>query len=116
MAWYNEVIPIFNPGTNVIPLIHIRDFAKYFLLKSAFLNSKHPHYRALHGLMENVPAKPQYVLAVEQASSNLTQIMRSLAKVLSDGRNAYVPRDEAFLYNDMTVIDFKNRRLLIEIF
>lgn len=30
LAWYNEkYLPIFQPGKNVVPLIHVRDLIKY---------------------------------------------------------------------------------------
>ncbi|RZB40591.1 adenylate kinase 7, partial [Asbolus verrucosus] len=90
MAWYNEVLPIFDSGNNTIPFIHVRDLPK-----------------ALHGLMENTPPKPQYILAVEQTPSTLKQFIRSLSKALSDGKTTNVIAEEAFLYKNMTQTIFE---------
>ncbi|XP_063919544.1 adenylate kinase 7-like [Zophobas morio] len=84
-AWYNEVVPIFDTGNNKIPFIHVGDLA-----------------RVLHGLMENTPAKPQYILAVEQTPTTLSQFVKTLSKVLSDNKVTNIIAEEAFLYKNMT--------------
>ena len=59
--------------------------------------------RVLHGLMENTPAKPQYILAVEQTPTTLSQFVKTLSKVLSDNKVTNIIAEEAFLYKNMTV-------------
>jgi hypothetical protein len=59
--------------------------------------------RALHGLMERTPSKPQYILAVEQTPTTLKQFIRSLSKALSDNKVTNVIAEEAFLIKNMTV-------------
>ncbi|XP_044264906.1 adenylate kinase 7-like [Tribolium madens] len=90
MAWYNEVLPIFDNGNNRIPFIHVRDLAK-----------------ALHGLMENAPPKPQYILAVEQTPTTLKKFVKTLSKALGDGKVTNVMSEEAFLYKNMTQTIFE---------
>lgn len=29
LAWENETLPLFKPGNNYVPLIHIKDLIKY---------------------------------------------------------------------------------------
>ncbi|XP_031327506.1 adenylate kinase 7-like isoform X2 [Photinus pyralis] len=86
LAWNNEKhLPIFRPGKNTIPLIHIQDLVK-----------------VVHGLMENAPSKPQYILAVEQMPSTLKQITKAISKTIGSGRTKEVFAEEAFLYKEIT--------------
>ncbi|KAK5648243.1 hypothetical protein RI129_003135 [Pyrocoelia pectoralis] len=85
LAWYNEKqLPIFKPGKNVIPLIHIKDLVK-----------------VVHGLMENVP-NIQYILAVEQMPSTIKQITKAISKTMGSGQTKEAFAENAFLYKEIT--------------
>lgn len=53
--------------------------------------------------MEIAPTKPQYILAVEQTPTNFKKFIKTLSKILGDGKVTNVISEEAFLYKNMTV-------------
>ncbi|GJQ87854.1 hypothetical protein Trydic_g1126 [Trypoxylus dichotomus] len=80
-AWNNEeFLPIFENGKNFIPLIHIKDLT-----------------RVIHNILEMVPSRPQYILAVEQTPCNLKQIVKSLSVAMGRGKVQSISKTEAFL-------------------
>ncbi|KAF5275019.1 hypothetical protein FQA39_LY06956 [Lamprigera yunnana] len=86
LAWNNEKeLPIFRPGKNVLPFIHINDLA-----------------RVLYVLMEMCLNAPQYILAVEQTQCSFEEMVKALSKALGNGRTKNVSKEEAFLYKDVT--------------
>lgn len=54
-------------------------------------------------MCETAPAKPQFILAVEQTPCRLKQVVKALSKAMGSGRTKEVAAEEAFLYSDMTV-------------
>ncbi|XP_017781619.1 PREDICTED: adenylate kinase 7-like [Nicrophorus vespilloides] len=86
LAWSNEThLPVFLPGNNIVPLLHVHDLAVI-----------------VHYTMEILPKKPQYILAVEQTPCKLRQITKALSKAMGSNRIKDVSKEEAFLYNNMT--------------
>lgn len=53
-------------------------------------------------MMENSP-KAQYHLAVEPNPSSLKQIVKALANKMGTGKVVETSKEEAFLYNEITV-------------
>ncbi|KAK9728749.1 hypothetical protein QE152_g17073 [Popillia japonica] len=94
-AWNNEeFLPIYDQGKNLIPLIHIKDLA-----------------RVVHGILELVPSRPQYILAVEQTPCSLKEIVKSLSKAMGRDKVQYISKVEAFLDRSLTQTLFERYTL-----
>uniref|UniRef100_A0A4W4G9D1 Nucleoside-diphosphate kinase n=1 Tax=Electrophorus electricus TaxID=8005 RepID=A0A4W4G9D1_ELEEL len=88
-SWLGEwnSIPIFGPGTNVIPAIHVYDLA---------------------GIVQNVidhRPKKHYFIAVDDSKNTFEGIVKAIAYVLGPGEVKTVPRDNAYLTEALTQAD-----------
>ncbi|XP_029316095.1 LOW QUALITY PROTEIN: adenylate kinase 7 [Cottoperca gobio] len=80
-------IPVFGDGNNIVPTIHISDLAS-----------------VIQNVIEHQP-KPYYLLAVDYSNSTLEDIVKALASVLGPGKIQKRPCEEAFLTQDLSVMD-----------
>nr|CAD7445814.1 unnamed protein product [Timema bartmani] len=86
MAWDNEpFLPIFASGQNKLPLVHIKDLTSI-----------------VHNVLEKFPDKVKFIFALDVAVSTLKQIVKAISKVLGSGKIKKVPKEEAFLYPQVT--------------
>ncbi|XP_067000043.2 adenylate kinase 7-like [Anabrus simplex] len=86
MGWFNEeYLPVIKPGSNLVPLIHVKDLTTLMYM-----------------LLETFPTKIKYILAVEQEASKLGNIIRAISKTLGSGAIKKISQEEAFLIPDMT--------------
>uniref|UniRef100_A0A674CIX6 Adenylate kinase 7a n=1 Tax=Salmo trutta TaxID=8032 RepID=A0A674CIX6_SALTR len=79
--------PVFGPGTNVIPTIHVNDLA---------------------GVIQNVidhKPKIHYFLAVDDSNNTFEDIVKIISFVLGPGKIKKVPKEEAYLTNVLTNAD-----------
>ncbi|XP_030626768.1 adenylate kinase 7a [Chanos chanos] len=99
-SWLGEMstIPIFGPGTNFVPTIHVNDLA---------------------GIVQNIidhKPKTRYFIAVDDSKNTLEDIVKTIAYVLGPGKTKRVPREEGYLSKALTKMDlyFLNINLRIE--
>lgn len=87
LAWSNvQHLPIFNNGSNFIPLIHISDLS-----------------RIIGCLIKNPIASKRYILAVEPIPARLKNIIKAISKGLGKGYMKEVQNlEEAMAFNGMT--------------
>ncbi|XP_076873928.1 adenylate kinase 7a [Brachyhypopomus gauderio] len=88
-SWLGEwsSIPILEPGTNVIPTIHVNDLA---------------------GVVQNVidhSPKKHYFVAVDDSKNTFEDIVKAIAYALGPGEVKKVPRDNASLTKALTKAD-----------
>ncbi|CAB1342642.1 unnamed protein product [Coregonus sp. 'balchen'] len=88
-SWLGEIarVPVFGPGTNVIPTIHVNDLA---------------------GVIQNViDHKPNihYFIAVDDSNNTFEDIVKIISFVLGPGKIKKVPKEEAYLTNALTNAD-----------
>lgn len=98
-AWQGTPsIPIYGAGTNVIPLIHVRDLANIVL--------------------NVVDAKPKarYILAVDQSHSTLRDIVKSISRALTTGKVHTMMKEDAQITQDVSqiAIDSLSADLMME--
>ncbi|XP_071225526.1 adenylate kinase 7a [Salvelinus alpinus] len=99
-SWLGEFaqVPVFGPGTNVIPTIHVNDLA---------------------GVIQNVidhKPKIHYFLAVDDSNNTFEDIVKIISFVLGPGKIKKVPKEEAYLTNVLTNddVDYLSVNLRIE--
>ena len=87
-AWHGDTpaLPVFNDGENIIPCIHIRDLASVVV-----------------SLVEFRPAKPRYLLAVDDSKNSLKEVVSAISRQLTTGRVSLITKEEALLIKDLTV-------------
>ncbi|XP_067273421.1 adenylate kinase 7a [Pseudorasbora parva] len=79
-AWLGELssIPIFGPGTNIIPAIHIHDLA-----------------RVVQNIIDHKP-KTHYFIAVDDSKNTFEDIVKAIASALGSGQIEKVPKEDAY--------------------
>ncbi|XP_024259895.1 adenylate kinase 7a [Oncorhynchus tshawytscha] len=99
-SWLGEFakVPVFGPGTNVIPTIHVTDLA---------------------GVIQNVidhKPKIHYFLAVDDSNNTFEDIVKIISFVLGPGKIKKVPKEEAYLTKVLTNadVDYLSVNLRIE--
>nr|XP_046149126.1 adenylate kinase 7a isoform X2 [Oncorhynchus gorbuscha] len=99
-SWLGELakVPVFGPGTNVIPTIHVNDLA---------------------GVIQNVidhKPKIHYFLAVDDSNNTVEDIVKIISFVLGPGKIKKVPKEEAYLTTVLTNadVDYLSVNLRIE--
>ncbi|KAF7690476.1 adenylate kinase 7a [Silurus meridionalis] len=85
-CWLGQLsqIPIPEPGTNIIPTIHVYDLA---------------------GIVQNVishKSKMHYLIAVDDSHNSLEDIVKAVANVLGPGEVQNVPTDNLHLTKELT--------------
>ncbi|KAM3595305.1 uncharacterized protein V6R79_021359 [Siganus canaliculatus] len=80
-------IPVFGNGNNIIPMIHVKDLAS-----------------VVQNVIEHQP-KPYYLLAVDASSSTMRSIVKVFACALSSGKIHEKPPEEAFLIQELSLMD-----------
>ncbi|KAK7150717.1 hypothetical protein R3I93_011850 [Phoxinus phoxinus] len=78
-AWLGELssVPVFGPGTNIIPAIHIHDLA-----------------RVVQNIIDHKP-KTHYFLAVDDSKNTFEDIVKAIASALGSGRIEKVSKEDA---------------------
>ncbi|XP_051510717.1 adenylate kinase 7a isoform X2 [Myxocyprinus asiaticus] len=79
-AWLGELssIPIFGPGTNIIPTIHIYDLA-----------------RVVQNIIDRKP-KTYYFIAVDESNNTFEDIVKAIASALGSGKTEKVTKEDAY--------------------
>ncbi|MBN3294855.1 KAD7 kinase, partial [Amia calva] len=85
-SWLGETpaIPVFGPGTNVIPTIHVIDLAG-----------------VIQNIIDHKP-KTHYLVAVDDSKSTFEDIVKTISVALGPGKIQQVPKEDAFLKRDLT--------------
>jgi len=84
-AWQGAPsLPIYGTGTNVVPLIHVRDLANIVL-----------------NVIDARP-KARYILAVDQSHSTLRDIVKRISQQLTTGKVHTMAREDAQASHDVT--------------
>ncbi|XP_044747009.1 adenylate kinase 7-like isoform X2 [Coccinella septempunctata] len=84
-AWSNDqYLPIFETGSNFVPLIHVADLAQ-----------------VICKLIDMASFMNHYILAVEQTPTSLKYIVKYISRELGSGRIDYVVAEEAYLYPEI---------------
>ncbi|XP_052391071.1 adenylate kinase 7a [Carassius gibelio] len=88
-AWLGELnsIPVFGPGTNVIPAIHIHDLA-----------------RVVQNIIDHKP-KTHYFIAVDDSKNTFEDIVKAIASTLGSGKIENVPKEDAYVTKAITETD-----------
>ncbi|XP_072221945.1 adenylate kinase 7 [Leuresthes tenuis] len=80
-------ISVFGHGHNIVPTIHIRDLSS-----------------VVHSVIAHQP-KPFYLLAVDSSHNTMEEIIKAVAAALGPGQIQKRPFEEAFLLQDMSVME-----------
>ncbi|ESO00236.1 hypothetical protein HELRODRAFT_83308 [Helobdella robusta] len=84
-AWLNQkIMPLINDGDNFLPTIHIKDLA-----------------RTLQNLIEKLPPKNKYILAVDQSQNTLKSITKSVNQAMGSGAIQSYKPEEAIQFEDL---------------
>ncbi|XP_059355072.1 adenylate kinase 7a [Carassius carassius] len=88
-AWLGELnsIPVFGPGTNVIPAIHIHDLA-----------------RVVQNIIDHKP-KTHYFIAVDDSKNTFEDIVKAIASTLGSGKIENVPKEDVYGTKAITETD-----------
>ncbi|KAL0269649.1 UNVERIFIED_CONTAM: hypothetical protein PYX00_007306 [Menopon gallinae] len=90
MAWLSAPeLPLFSPGNNKIPLIHVDALANIVYL-----------------ILSDFPKTIKYIVAVEQMPTSLRTIVRLISKKLGTGKIKKVSKEEAFVYPEIKQRNF----------
>ncbi|NWX81451.1 KAD7 kinase, partial [Nothoprocta pentlandii] len=86
MAWLSEApaIPVFGNGNNFIPTIHVVDLAAI-----------------LQNIADHKP-KTHYIVAVDESTHTLKELIKCISKNLGPGKIEMIPRENAFLIKELT--------------
>ncbi|XP_077394737.1 adenylate kinase 7 isoform X5 [Festucalex cinctus] len=89
MSWLGQEneIPVFGEGNNIVPTIHVSDLAS-----------------VIKKTIEHQP-KPYYLVAVDYSNNTMEDIVKSIACALGLGKIQRKPFEEAFLKQDLSVMD-----------
>ncbi|KPP79424.1 hypothetical protein Z043_100999 [Scleropages formosus] len=99
MSWLGEVsrIPVFGPGNNILPTIHVNDLA---------------------GLLQNVidhQPKIHYLVGVDDSKNSFEDIVKAISSAVGPGKIQNVPKEDIFLTQNFTQNDidslFMNLRI-----
>uniref|UniRef100_A0A8C2IA98 Adenylate kinase 7a n=1 Tax=Cyprinus carpio TaxID=7962 RepID=A0A8C2IA98_CYPCA len=79
-AWLGELssVPVFGPGTNVIPAIHIHDLA-----------------RVVQNIIDHKP-KTHYFIAVDDSKNTFEDIVKAIASTLGSGKTENIPKEDDY--------------------
>ncbi|XP_031136330.1 adenylate kinase 7 isoform X1 [Sander lucioperca] len=80
-------IPVFGDGNNFVPTIHVTDLAS-----------------VIQNVIEHQPKK-YYLLAVDYSNNTMEEIVKAVASVLGPGKIQKRPFEEAFLTQDLSVME-----------
>ncbi|KAM4542661.1 adenylate kinase 7 [Odontesthes bonariensis] len=80
-------VSVFGGGDNIVPTIHIRDLSS-----------------VVHSVIELRP-EPYYLLAVDSSHNKMEEILQAVAAALGPGKIRKRPFEEAFLSQDMSVME-----------
>ncbi|XP_037652086.1 adenylate kinase 7 isoform X1 [Sebastes umbrosus] len=80
-------IPVFGDGNSIVPTIHISDLAS-----------------VIQNVIEHRP-EPYYLLAVDDSSNTMEDIVKAVAFFLGPGKIQKRPCEEAFLIQDWSVME-----------
>ncbi|KAF5900297.1 adenylate kinase 7-like, partial [Clarias magur] len=88
-CWLGElsIIPVPEPGTNIVPTIHVYDLA---------------------GIVQNIinhKPKLHYLIAVDDSHHSLEEIVKAIASVLGPEEVQKVPNDSEHLTHELTRVD-----------
>uniref|UniRef100_A0A672JYB4 Adenylate kinase 7-like n=1 Tax=Sinocyclocheilus grahami TaxID=75366 RepID=A0A672JYB4_SINGR len=88
-AWLGELssVPVFGPGTNVIPTIHIHDLA-----------------RVVQNIIDRKP-KTHYFIAVDDSKNTFEDIVKTIASTLGSGKTENIPKEDAYGTKAITETD-----------
>uniref|UniRef100_A0A672YDF1 Adenylate kinase 7b n=1 Tax=Sphaeramia orbicularis TaxID=375764 RepID=A0A672YDF1_9TELE len=80
-------IPVFGDGSNIVPMIHISDLACL--------------------IQKVIEQKPEmyYMLAVDYSNNTMEDVVKAVSSVLGPGKIQKKPHEEAFLIEDMSVME-----------
>ncbi|KAM7376765.1 hypothetical protein PAMP_006473 [Pampus punctatissimus] len=95
MSWLGKEneIPVFGEGNNIVPMIHINDLAC-----------------VIQNIIEHQP-KLYYLLAVDYSNNTMEDIVKKVASVLGPGKIQKKEFEEAYLTEDLTVIEIDSMRI-----
>ncbi|XP_034530140.1 adenylate kinase 7 isoform X2 [Notolabrus celidotus] len=85
-----ERIPVFGDGLNIVPMIHVTDLAS-----------------VVQNVIEHQPMR-YYLLAVDQSHSSMEDIVKAVASVLGPAKIQKRPFEEAFLTQDLSVMEVES--------
>ncbi|KAF1374371.1 hypothetical protein PFLUV_G00228370 [Perca fluviatilis] len=80
-------IPVFGDGNNIVPTIYVTDLAS-----------------VIQNVIEHQPKK-YYLLAVDSSNNTMEEIVKAIASVLGPGKIQKRPFEEAFLTQDLSVME-----------
>ncbi|XP_041809761.1 adenylate kinase 7 isoform X2 [Chelmon rostratus] len=86
-------IPVFGDGKNIIPMIHVNDLAS-----------------VIQNVIEHQP-KPYYLLAVDFSNNTMEDIVKTVASALGPGKIQKKPFEEAFLIQDLSVMEIDSMQV-----
>ncbi|KAL1254380.1 hypothetical protein QQF64_016609 [Cirrhinus molitorella] len=88
-AWLGELssVPVFGPGTNIIPAIHIYDLA-----------------RVVQNIIDHKP-KTHYFIAVDDSKNTFEDIVKAIASTLGSGKIENIPKEDAYGTKAVTETD-----------
>uniref|UniRef100_A0A8C2PR00 Adenylate kinase 7a n=1 Tax=Cyprinus carpio TaxID=7962 RepID=A0A8C2PR00_CYPCA len=88
-AWLGELssVPVFGPGTNVIPAIHIHDLA-----------------RVVQNIIDHKP-KTHYFIAVDDSKNTFEDIVKAIASTLGSGKTENIPKEDDYGTKAITETD-----------
>ncbi|TKS86194.1 Adenylate kinase 7 [Collichthys lucidus] len=86
-------IPVFGDGNNIIPMIHINDLAS-----------------VIQNVIELQP-KPYYLLAVDYSNNTMEDVVKTLASVLGPGKIQKKPCEDAFLIQDLSIMEIDSMQV-----
>ncbi|XP_065124855.1 adenylate kinase 7a isoform X1 [Paramisgurnus dabryanus] len=91
-AWLGNrsSIPVFGPGTNFIPTIHIHDLS-----------------RVVQNIIDHRP-KTYYFIAVDESRDTFEDIVKAIASALGTGKIEKVPKEDACATKEITENDLHN--------
>ncbi|XP_019744395.1 adenylate kinase 7 isoform X2 [Hippocampus comes] len=79
--------PVFGEGNNIVPTIHVSDLAS-----------------VIKKIIERQP-KPNYLVAVDYSNNTMEDIVKAIACALGLGKIQKKPFEEAFLKQDLSIMD-----------
>ncbi|TRY77581.1 hypothetical protein DNTS_007217 [Danionella cerebrum] len=88
-AWLGECrsVPVFGPGTNILPAIHIHDLA-----------------RVLQRIID-LKARTHYFIAVDESKSSAKDIVKAVASALGSGETEHISKEKAVKSSVVTETD-----------
>ncbi|KAL4656275.1 adenylate kinase 7 isoform X2 [Arapaima gigas] len=84
MSWLGEVsrIPVFGPGNNILPTVHVNDLAG-----------------VIQNIIDHQP-KLHYLVGVDDSKNSFEDIVKAISSALGPGKIQTVPKEDIFLTKD----------------